>query len=62
MCGMNITQCPEERCECLGKRDCCFECDHRSYCDGKCDDVACHVYQIQKRINQYVKKKSARDW
>ena len=28
MNGKNITQCTKSRCDCLGRSDCCYECEY----------------------------------
>lgn len=50
MLGDNVTKCPEDRCECLGSDDCCYECDHKDYCDQKCEDKACRMLMLSRRL------------
>lgn len=49
---MNLTQC-EGRCEkCLGESVCCYECDYKSWCDGRCLDTDCRRTMVKRRLNK----------
>ena len=61
MWGMNVSQCPEERCECLGSTDCCYECDHKEYCDMKCEDRECRMLMLVRRLGVIKNEKEKRN-
>ena len=49
MYGRKITQC-EKRGVCLSNLDCCYECDHRTWCDARCWDKECRREKIAERL------------
>lgn len=50
MLGLNVTQCEKRNVTCLGGSDCCYECDHKAYCEDRCHDGGCRLKKLQKRL------------
>lgn len=56
---MNITQC-DGRPKCLSGHDCCYECDHNSWCADRCRDGICRLSKVKARLYGKEKAPTAR--
>ena len=59
--GRNITQCIGRHDPCLVRSDCCYECQHNSWCPVRCRDNACHLDRVRDRLHAAAKEKTHSD-
>lgn len=55
--GQNVTKCIGRREPCIGRSDCCYECDYTRWCPVRCRDNACHLDQVRERLHIVAEKK-----
>lgn len=55
--GQNVTQCVGKREPCIGRSDCCYECDYTRWCPVRCRDNACHLDRVRERLHIVADKK-----
>lgn len=58
--GMNVAQCDLRTEKCLGKNDCCYECQYGRICASRCRDDTCRHVQIMDRLYPDKKKRLQR--
>lgn len=56
--GCNITRCVGNREPCLGRNDCCYECQYSSWCLDRCRDRACRMDRVRDRLHIEAKEKA----
>lgn len=47
---MNNTKCITSNGGCLVPGICCYECDHKGWCDIRCANSECRREQVKKRL------------
>ena len=50
MNGKNITKCVTNNGGCLDPGVCCYECDHKGWCDLRCLNSGCRRERIKSRL------------
>ena len=52
---MNNTKCITSNGGCLVPGICCYECDHKGWCDIRCINSECRREQVKKRLKTKMK-------
>ena len=52
MNGKNITKCVTNNGGCLDPGVCCYECDHKGWCDLRCLNSECRRERIKERLDK----------
>lgn len=47
----NLTKCETRAMRCLAGNLCCYECEFKGWCEGRCDNQECRHMMIKRRLN-----------
>ena len=56
--GLNVTKCVGNREPCLGRTDCCYECQYKGWCLDRCLNRACRMDRVRDRLHIEAKEKA----